>query len=83
MCNHNTLQFIHNTSRKHKIKVELPLLKSMVDSTVLRLYKMPSYLILLLEVKLIKLPTYESSAELDLEVSVDMFNCHSSTTRQF
>lgn len=43
----------------------------MEDSSVLILYKMPSYLISLLEVKLIKLPMYESADELeDLEVSV-------------
>lgn len=43
----------------------------MDDSSVLMLYKTPSYLISLLEVKLIKLPMYESTDELeDLEPSV-------------
>lgn len=44
---------------------------------------MPSYLISLLEVKLIKLPTYESAAELDLELSVAMLISHTNTTDQF
>lgn len=50
---------------------DLTLVNPMEDSSVLILYKMPSYLISLLEVKLIKLPMYESADELeDLEVSV-------------
>lgn len=42
---------------------------------------MPSYLISLLEVKLIKLPTYESAAELDRELSVAMLSGQFSRTR--
>lgn len=39
------------------------------------LYKTPSYLISLLEVKLIKLPMYESAVELeDLELSAAILN---------
>jgi len=34
----------------------IPFLRPILDSSVLMLYKMPSYLISLLEVKLIKLP---------------------------
>ena len=37
----------------------------MEDSSVLILYKMPSYLISLFEVKLIKLPIYESADDED------------------
>ena len=37
----------------------------MEDSSVLILYKMPSYLISLFDVKLIKLPIYESADDED------------------
>ena len=51
----------------------LPFLKAMLDSSVLILKRTPSYLISDLEVKLIKLPMYESGdpAVEDLELSVE------------
>lgn len=49
---------------------ELPFCNPILDSSVLMLYKTPSYRISLLDVKLIKLPTYESADELeDLDAS--------------
>lgn len=50
-----------------KKNAKIPFLSPILDSSVLMLYSTPSYLISLLEVKLIKLPMYESAAELALE----------------
>ena len=44
----------------------------MEDSSVLILYKMPSYLISLFDVKLIKLPIYESADDEDGFVTVSL-----------
>ncbi|RWW14231.1 hypothetical protein BHE74_00028636 [Ensete ventricosum] len=52
----------------------------MLDSSVLMLYRMPSYLISLLEVKLIKLPMYESADAPDLAVSAAIAAAAASTS---